>query len=81
MSDKEFQIYSSVLKSLTKIPDISLFEIYQTISHTNTMSYDHDDDDEWCNRKQDIFNLLLDISCFNNKNLRRNIRSYILLKI
>jgi hypothetical protein len=72
-SDGKFKSYSRVLKSLGKIHDVSLFEIHQRILRINTMSYD-DGYDEWCNRKQDIFNLLLDISCFENEEIALNFK-------
>jgi hypothetical protein len=65
MSGMTFGSYLHALKYLSGMNDVSLIEIHQTISQIINVSFDPDD--KWCNREQEIFNLLLDISCFNNE--------------
>jgi hypothetical protein len=60
-----FESYLHALKYLAGMNDVSLIEIHQTISQIISVSFDPKD--KWCKREQQIFNLLLDISSFNNE--------------
>ena len=65
MSDEKFQSCLHVWKSLVQIHDASLLEIHQRISLMDNLSNDRDD--QWTNRKQQVFSLLLSVSCSNNE--------------
>jgi hypothetical protein len=79
MSDRKFQSYSRALEFLTGIHDISLLEIHKRISRMISMSYDSDG--KWSNHEQDIFKLLLNISCFNNEEVSFNFNQRICLDL
>ena len=78
MSDEKFQSCLRVLKFFVQIHDVSLFEIHQRISMMDNLSNDRDD--QWSNRKQQIFNLLLSVSCFNNEEESFNVEKIFITK-